>query len=630
MVVPSKAFLLAPATAYNSKYQCLSEPQITTDSLSNVLEGTVGSYDIGFVASPYIIGGLSSHATQTYMVADTTAPIIVCPQDATVIRGSVGDTVARAGGLTITHGSKSHDSVPPGTATATDQCDGAMSDQIVRSGSPTNKSPNNQYVETFSVIDHSGNNASCTRTIDVVSPPTSAPTKSPTFSPTKSPTFSPTFSPTTSSPTHAPTQAPTHHICKPEAGMGPNGPCDTVHGICDEVTMPTDATVADAPSSADGKSCPDGWSAEEDRCVKHAVGCSNYVDALLSEHKSTHTVESCAKLCTETAGCLEFSFGVSQRWADGSCALLQKPCITAGNTNHDLYSARTTVAQRRRSGVVAVHQGTFKCSCAHGYECSDLRTLTNDCLTCAMTAAPTNSPTSKPSEAPTSVPTNAPTFTPTSHPTMPVRPECVLLGDSTITVERCAATTLVDTRLTVDQKAHCTNEWDDSFPRDISYTAMSASPASGKTFVASPRDTSYTAMSASATLASGKWFVASATARTYKGGQEWCAKQGMEMGVVQGNSAGNPDRSSADYQAATAALLAAKGTWGEPTIARSESQGTHAVFQRGQSVYMDPQTQAQVDKGSLPVLALWISSSGDQKFLVNWWGTNSDKMGVVS
>jgi len=116
-----------------------------------------------------------------------------------------------------------------------------------------------------------------------------------------------------------------------------------------------------------------------------------------------------------------------------------------------------------------------------------------------------------------------------------------------------------------------------------------------------------------------KTFVASATARTYKGGQEWCAKQGMKMASIHSHRENN---------AAKAAILAAEGTWAHfkyLAYLGAEETSTEAVYTWNDGSAWDytPTHHDGLHGVSESKIALWVGRGW------NDWLNGDYEMGVV-
>ena len=381
---------------------------------------------------------------------------------------------------------------PPGDAVAIDLCVGPV--DVTRSGSPTNESPPGSYTETFTATDGK-QESSCTRTVDVIPTPTSAPTHTPSNSPTQSPTQSPTSSPTTSKPTTSPTKAPTHHICAAESGINP---CDSLHGVCDEVTSISldgeydvyyrgqqrrSATIQikKSGSVATGYGMAGGEASKITQIADSEAECNGnagYTIKIVKTH-GNNKFECLTQTSSGDIRGLHF-LGKSNSKSAWGAVVYKKRAVKSRRRLAEAPTKQPTKAPTKeptnadpmaatgKKYIPTAHVGTFKCSCKASYECvaSAAHTL-DECYTCKMTAAPTAAPTVNPTKSPTAFPTKAPTSSPTASPTAPARPVCTLNGDSSIVVERCSAQAdaLVATSNPPDDGAHCTNQWDDDFPK---------------------------------------------------------------------------------------------------------------------------------------------------------------------
>ena len=117
-----------------------------------------------------------------------------------------------------------------------------------------------------------------------------------------------------------------------------------------------------------------------------------------------------------------------------------------------------------------------------------------------------------------------------------------------------------------------------------------------------------------------KTFIASATARTYKGGQEWCAKQGMTMASIHSHQ---------ENIAAKAAILAAKGKWGQHknlAYLGAEETSTNAVYTWNDGSAWDylPTKHDGFKSIHETKIALWVGNGWHD------WLKGNHKMGVVS
>ena len=427
---------------------------------------TVGPYGLG-AANVGTVYATTTPATEANSVSTRPLPLV---------------SKTQTEGYCFKHNGVTH---APGDATATDQCDGDLA--TTRSGGPTNGSPTGQYTETFTAVDSSSNEISCTRTIDVVPVPTHSPTHAPTLSPTTEPTFAPTADPTTAEPTESPTKAPTHHICAAESGLNP---CDSVHGVCDEVTsISLDGEydvyyrgqqrggaimqIKNSGSVATGYGMAAGEASKITQITDSKTECNGndgYAIKIVRTH-GTSKFECLNQMSSGDLVGLHF-LGVSTSATPWGAVVYKKRDVA---TRRRLSSADADpMAATGQKYVPTAHVGTFKCSCDAGYECvtSAVSTL-DECYTCKMTAAPTTAPTTNPTKFPTAFPTKAPTNSPTVAPTQAVPPECVLLGrPHEVTAERCSSE--ADALATeVDAGAYCTNAWDSAFPKTI--TMLTAS-----------------------------------------------------------------------------------------------------------------------------------------------------------
>ena len=271
------------------------------------------------------------------------------------------------------------------------------------------------YEELYTIADNAGNQATCTRKVAIVQPPTKAPTTAPSA---------------------APTRAPTHHICDSTAN-----PCDAQQGTCDKMSTQT-ATgsvtrtrrrLGDITRTCAEQSCkpfrgPNGgafrWGGAygQDKLKECEGDCDRDVDCdtglfcSKDEDKGAHILTGCS--------------GSYRRYGD---FCVKKPGYTKPPTKVPTKAPTKTPTSHVHvallGSALSAHAGTFQCGCQPGFECSDL-TADPHCLQCKMTPAPTQSPT--------------------SAPTAPSPPTCTLGGNVDVKLERCS-----DVSAFTDEGATC-------------------------------------------------------------------------------------------------------------------------------------------------------------------------------